>query len=92
MPRWIAIGKAQGWDDLDKFTEQMHATKNWRADARTTITTVMVLGDGRLLAECHAQKQEDFDAWLQQKGWNVDSVTPIKLIAKVGSIWDGQKP
>ena len=88
MPRWLAIGRAQGWDNRDKFAEEMHETKNWRADARTTITKVLALEDGRLLAECHAQKQEDFDAWLQLKGWNVESITPIKHVANVGSIWE----
>lgn len=92
MPRWLAIGTARGWDKRDKFADEMHETHNWRPDARTTITTVFALGDGRLLAECHGAKQEDFEAWLKQKGWNVESITPIQHIAKIGSIWDGQKP
>jgi hypothetical protein len=87
MPRWIAIGTAPGWDDIQKFETEMHETNNWRPDARTTITTVIALDDGRLLAECHAIKQESFEAWLQQKGWNVESITPIKHLAKTGSIW-----
>ena len=88
MPRWIAIGTAPGWDDVKKLGDEMHATRNWRPDARTTIKTVHVLADGRLLAECHGPKEEDFQAWLQQKGWNVESITPIKLVANVGSIWE----
>lgn len=91
MPRWIAIGKAPGWSDIKKFGEAMHATHNWRPDARTTVTTVIALSDGRLLAECHGVKQEDFEAWLKQKGWQVESIVPIKHIAKVGSIWDVSK-
>ena len=88
MPRWIAIGTAPGWDDITKFGEELHETSDWRPDARTTITTVLALGDGRLLAECHAIKQESFESWLQQKGWNVESITPIKHLAKTGSIWE----
>ncbi len=87
MGRWIAIGKAPGWNDLGTFTEEMKATTKWRIDPRTTITTVMALGDGRLLAECHGAKQEDFDAWLRQKGWEVESVTPITHLAKTGEVW-----
>lgn len=87
MPRWIAIGTAPGWNDIKKFDQEMRATHNWRPDARTTITTVFALGDGRLLAECHAIKQESFEAWLQQKGWNVESITPITHLAKTGSVW-----
>ncbi len=87
MGRWIAIGTAPGWDDVAKFTAQMKATKEWRADPRTTITTVFALADGRLLAECHGQKQADFEAWLQKKGWQVESITPIRHLAKTGEIW-----
>jgi hypothetical protein len=88
MPRWIAIGTAPGWDNITKFGEELHATHNWRPDARTTITTVFALADGRLLAEGHAVKQEDFAAWLRHKGWHVESITPIKHLAKTGSIWE----
>ena len=87
MPRWIAIGTAPGWDDLSKFSQELHATDDWRPDARTSITTVIALDDGRLLAECHAITQEAFETWLQQKGWTVESITPIKHLAKTGSIW-----
>jgi hypothetical protein len=87
MGRWIAIGTAAGWDDITKFGAELTDTSKWRPDAQTTITTVFALGDGRLVAECHANKQEDFKAWLDQKGWRVESITPIKHLAKTGSIW-----
>ncbi len=87
MGRWIAIGKAPGWDNLARFTDELKATAKWRIDARTTITTVTALADGRMLAECHANKQEAFDAGLKQKGWQVESVTPITHLAKTGEIW-----
>ena len=88
MPRWIAIGTAAGWDDIKRFSNEMDDTSNWRPDPRTTVTTVFALEDGRLLAECHAAKREDFEAWLQHKGWNVESITAIKHVAQTGSIRD----
>ncbi|MBI3326771.1 MAG: hypothetical protein HYZ81_08730 [Nitrospinae bacterium] len=88
MRRWIAIGTAPGWDDIQKFGAEMCGTIHWRPDASMSITTVLALADGRLLAECHAIKQEDFEAWLRQKDWNVESITPIKHLAKTGSIWE----
>lgn len=87
MGRWIAIGTAPGWDDIAKFGTELRETSQWRPDAQTTVTTVFALADGRVLAECHAGKQQDFEAWLRQKGWQVESVTPIKHLAKTGSIW-----
>ena len=88
MPRWMAIGTAPGWDDVKKLREELDETRNWRLDARTTVTTVYALGDGRLLAECHAGTEEEFKAWLDKKGWKVESIQPIKLLAKTGSIWE----
>jgi hypothetical protein len=87
MGRWIAIGRAPGWDDFAKFGRELQETSQWRADPQTTITTVLALGDGRLVAECHATRREAFEAWLEQKGWQVESVTPIQHLAKTGSIW-----
>ena len=87
MARWIAVGKAPGWDALERLTKEMKQTQEWRIDPRTTITSVYVLGDGRLVAECHGQSQADFDEWLKKKGWTVESVTPITAVAKTGEVW-----
>ena len=91
MPRWIAVGRAESWDDLARFTKEMKGTPQWRVDPKTTITTVYALGDGRLVAECHAPSQAEFDEWLKNKGWKVESVTPIRHVAKAGDIWDVRK-
>ena len=87
MGRWIAIGTTPGWDDIKQFGAELAETNKWRVDAQTTITTVIALEDGRLLAECHGTKKEDFEAWLKQKNWTVESITPIKHLAKTGFIW-----
>lgn len=87
MGRWIAIGTKPGWDDIKTFGADLAETSKWRLDAQTSITTVTVLEDGRLLAECHATKKEDFEAWLKQTNWKVESITPIKHLAKTGNIW-----
>lgn len=87
MGRWIAIGTTPGWDDIVKFGHELAETNKWRVNPQTTITTVIALEDGRLLAECHATRKEDFEAWLKEKNWKVDSITPIKHVARTGSIW-----
>ena len=87
MARWIAIGKAPGWDDLKRFGEELKETPQWRIDPKTTVTSVYALEDGRMIAECHGVSQTDFDAWLKKKGWTVESVTPIRHLAKSGDIW-----
>ena len=88
MPRWIAIGNAPGWDDIERFSDEMRGSSNWRPDARTAVTTVLALADGRMLAECHGVRQEDFEAWLQERGWSVESITAITHVAKTGSVWE----
>ncbi len=87
MGRWIAIGRAPGWDDLQRFTAELKDTNQWRLDPTSSVTTVFALGDGRLVAECHGPSQAEFDAWLRKKGWVVESMTPISLVAKTGDIW-----
>ena len=87
MARWLAIGTAPGWDDLKTFTAELKETSKWRVNQRTTVTTVFALGDGRLLAECHSPERTDFEAWLQEKGWKVETLIPIKHIAKTGDVW-----
>lgn len=87
MGRWIAIGRAPGWNDLGKFGDELRETSQWRVDPQTTITRVFALADGRLVAECHAPKLDVFEGWLRNKGWQVESVTPITHLANTGSIW-----
>ena len=30
---------------------------------------------------------EAFEAWLAEKGWEVESITPIRHVARTGAIW-----
>lgn len=87
MGRWIAIGKAPGWDDLNRFSQEMKDTSQWRIDPKSTVTSVYALGDGRMVAEYHGPATAEFEDWLKKKGWSVESLTPIKHIAKSGEIW-----
>jgi hypothetical protein len=87
MSHWIAIGKVPIWSDLGKFTADLRAPDKWRVNPRTTITTVMALADGRVLAECHAHSKADFETWLKQTEWELECVTQISHIAKTGDIW-----
>jgi hypothetical protein len=88
MGRWIAVGRVPGWDDLETFRKALKETAAWRLDAKTTITSVYTLGDGRVVAECHAPSQAEFDEWLRQKGWEVESVSAVKYVARTGDIWN----
>ena len=87
MGRWIAVGKAPGWDNPERFSSELKSTDKWRVDARTSITTVFALEDGRMIAECHTPDKAEFEAWLKKSGWTVESLTQIKTIAKTGDIW-----
>jgi len=88
MGRWIAVGKAAGWDKFERFSAELKATNQWRIDPKSTITSVYHLADGRMIAECHGPERAVFDEWLKKRGWSVESVTPIKLVAKAGDIWN----
>ena len=88
MGRWIAIGRAPGWDDLQRFGAELKDTSQWRIDPKSTVTTVYALGDGRMVAEYHGPALNEFGEWLRKKGWSVESMTPIRFVAKAGDIWN----
>lgn len=88
MGHWIALGKAPGWEKLERFSDELKDTTQWRVDPRSAITSVYALDDGRLIAECHGPSQAPFDEWLSKKGWTVESMTPVRFVAKAGDIWD----
>lgn len=85
--RWIAIGKASGWDDLAKFTQEMKGTHQWRIDPKCTVTSVYAMNDGRMIAEYHGPTVAEFEEWLKKKGWSVESITPLRHVAKAGDVW-----
>ena len=87
MGRWIAIGRAPGWDDIKQFSAELKDTNQWRIDQRTTITSVCALADGRLIAECHGPSVTEFKEWLRKKNLQVESLTAIQHVAKSGDIW-----
>lgn len=87
MQRWIAIGRLARWADLASFGQDLKATQQWRPTARTSITEVVFLEDGRFIAECHAPDREAFESWLAQHGCEVESVTRIAHLARTGEIW-----
>lgn len=87
MGRWIAIGRKPAWQDAGAFSTELRKVDTWRPDARTTITTVTVLEDGRMLVECHAPKLEQFRAWLDTHGWEDYTCTPVTQVARTGSVW-----
>jgi hypothetical protein len=88
MGRWIAIGKVPRWNDLQSFTAELKPTAGWRVTPRMAITEVVVLADGRMVAECHADSEEDFRVWLDRRGWEIESLTPIRHLARTGEVWD----
>ena len=90
MPRWIAEGTIDEWNNIRRFREELSDSSNWRPNPRTTVTTVLSLANGSFLAECHAARQEDFETWLENKGWEGKSITPVRYAAKAGSIWEGK--
>lgn len=87
MGRWIAIGRASGWEELETLTAQMKGTENWRVTPKTSITSVFILGDGRLLAECQGESKADFETWLRQRNWRVEDLVSVGHVARTGDIW-----
>ena len=48
----------------------------------------MLLEDGRFVAECHGPTLAEFEHWLSDNGWQVESCRRAERIARTGSVWD----
>ncbi|MFM9999633.1 MAG: hypothetical protein ACKVP1_12060 [Burkholderiaceae bacterium] len=88
MPHWIAIGTNEAWRDPLAFVAALADSARWRPSARTTVSSVLMLDDGRFVAECHGPALAEFEAWLADNGWQVESCRRAERIARTGSIWD----
>jgi len=87
MGRWIAIGKATGWDDFDAFRAALHATSDWRIDRKSSVTSVYAVAGGQVVAECHAPDRAVLEAWMAKKGIVPDTIHEISFVAKTGETW-----
>ena len=87
MARFIAVHNTPGITE-EEFREKLTAVRRWRPDRRTTI--LKVYGDlehDRLVSECEALEQSQFEDWIKEVGWPIESIHQVGLIAQVGNIW-----
>lgn len=72
----------------EQFNEALGTVPKWRPNPRTTILKVYCnLGEGKLVSECEAVEQAQFEEWIAQTGWPVDSIYQVDLVQQVGNIW-----
>lgn len=88
MPHWIAIGTNDAWRDPQVMRAALADSARWRPTARSSISSVMLLEDGRFVAECHGPTLAEFEHWLSDNGWQVESCRRAERIARTGSVWD----
>ena len=87
MPRFIAIHTIPGLTE-QKFKETFQGVKNWRPDARTTITKAYCsLAQGKVVTECEAVEQAHFEEWIKKVGWPVDAIIKLDLIQQGSNNW-----
>ena len=88
MPHWIAIGTQPHWQDAPAFRASLADSSRWRPTARTAVTAVMLLDDGRFLAEAHGPSLDEFQAWLKASGCEIESCRQALRVARAGNIWE----
>jgi len=86
MPRYIAF-LTMPQLSKEQFTNAVNAVSKWRPDPRTTILKVYRAKSGKMVAECEAPTQQEFEAWLTKNGWNWESIEQVELIAQMGNVW-----
>lgn len=87
MPHWIAIGTQPQWKDAAALRAALKDSTQWRPTARTTVTSVLLLEDGRFLAEAQGPALEEFQAWLAAQGCELESCRQATAVARTGSAW-----
>lgn len=88
MPHWIAIGTQPHWEDAPTFRSALADSSRWRPTSRTAITSVMLLDDGRFMAEGHGPSLDEFQSWLQANGCEIESCRRALRVAHAGTIWE----
>ena len=91
MGRWIAVGRKPAWSTFEAFRDDLKANDKWRLDAKTSISSAIVLQDGRVLVECQAAEQAAFDDWLKARDIEVESLSELSHIALNGNVWSLKK-
>ena len=87
MPRFIAFHTLPGITE-EHFNEALGDASKWRPNPRTTILKVYCnLAEGKLVSECEAVEQAQFEEWIANTGWPVDSIHQVDLVQQVGNIW-----
>ena len=87
MTRFMAVHDVPGITQ-EKFQEALGEIGNWRPDRRTTIVKVYCnLEEGKLVSECEAAEQSNFEDWINKVGWPYEAIYKIDLIHQVGHIW-----
>ena len=87
MARFMAIHTVRGLTE-ESFHEALGEVNKWRPDQRTTILKVYCnLHYGKLVSECEAEEQVQFEDWMKQVGWPCDAIYRVDLVHQVGQIW-----
>ena len=88
MARFIAYHDVPGIT-RESFQAALGEVKTWRPDRRTTIVKVYCnLAEGKLISECEATEQTNFEHWITQVGWPCNAIYKVDMIHQVGQIWD----
>ena len=87
MSRFIAIAEKPGLTE-DQFREALNRTRKWRFARRGWVLKAYCsLDPGKLMIECEAPEQKDFEEWLDNNGWQASDICRVNLIHEAGHFW-----
>ena len=87
MARYMAIGDAPGITE-EGFRGALGEIRKWRFDRRGWIIKAYCNVDqGKIVAECEASDQQQFESWLAKTGWKINGVYRVNYIHEAAAIW-----
>jgi hypothetical protein len=87
MPRFIAVAEKPGLSEAE-FRNAVDRTGKWRFAKRGWIVKAYcALDKGKLVVECEAPQQSDFEDWLEKNGWLTEDIHRVSYIHEGGLVW-----
>jgi hypothetical protein len=87
MSRFIAITEKPGLTEA-QFRDALDRTRKWRFARRGWVLKAYCsTGSGKLVIECEASEQKDFEEWLTTNGWPTDEIFSVDMIHEAGHFW-----
>ena len=87
MSRFLAIKNKPGLTE-EQFREALNRTGKWRFGRHAwVVKAYCALEPGKLVIECEAPDQGEFETWLRANEWEADEICRVSFVHEEGQVW-----